>query len=81
VLERFSQIQPKVIVSVNAVHYNGRVHNHLDKLRQVVAGLEDLQKVIVLPFVPEAPCDLTGIPNAYALGFSTPAMSSWRTLV
>ena len=38
VLDRFSQIQPKVIFSVNAVHYNGKVHNHLDKLQKVVEG-------------------------------------------
>ena len=38
VLDRFSQIQPKVIFSVNAVHYNGKVHNHLDKLTKVVEG-------------------------------------------
>ena len=38
VLDRFSQIQPKVIFSVNAVWYNGKVHKHLDKLQQVVSG-------------------------------------------
>ena len=38
VLDRFSQIQPKVIFSVNAVHYNGKVHDHLEKLDRVVQG-------------------------------------------
>ena len=38
VLDRFSQIKPKLIFSVNAVWYNGRVHNHLEKLQQVVKG-------------------------------------------
>jgi len=38
VLDRFSQIQPKVIFSVNAVHYNGKVHDHLNKLENVVQG-------------------------------------------
>lgn len=38
VLDRFSQIQPKLIFSVNAVWYNGKIHNHIDKLTQVVKG-------------------------------------------
>ena len=50
VLDRFSQIKPKVIFSVEAVHYNNKVHDHLSKLRQVVAGLPELEKVVLLPF-------------------------------
>lgn len=38
VLDRFSQIQPKLIFSVEAVVYNGKEHGHLDKLQQVVEG-------------------------------------------
>lgn len=39
VLDRFSQIQPKLLFSVEAVVYNGREHSHLDKLQQVVKGM------------------------------------------
>ena len=39
VLERFSQIQPSLIFSVNAVTYNGRIHPHMEKLQQVVEGM------------------------------------------
>lgn len=66
VLDRFAQIQPKLIFSVNAVPYNGKIHNHLDKLEQVVQGLPDLKKVIVAPHV-EAPIDLSKMPNACLL--------------
>ena len=38
VLDRFSQIQPKLIFSVEAVVYNGKEHNHMDKLQRVVKG-------------------------------------------
>ena len=38
VLDRFSQIKPKLIFSVEAVRYNGKVHNHLNKLKSVVEG-------------------------------------------
>ncbi len=63
-LDRFTQIKPKVILSVEAVRYNGKIHNHLDKLREVVAGLPDLQKVIIFPFCGHSQnIDTAGIPN------------------
>lgn len=37
-LDRFSQIKPKLLFSVNAVVYNGRPHDHSQKLRQVLDG-------------------------------------------
>ena len=38
VLDRFVQIKPKLMFSVNAVNYNGKVHRHLDKLGSVSEG-------------------------------------------
>lgn len=67
VLERFTQIQPKIIFSVNAVHYNGKVHSHLDKLEQVVRGLPDLQKVVLIPFVKDFKTDVSSIPLGISL--------------
>ncbi|XP_005109630.1 acetoacetyl-CoA synthetase [Aplysia californica] len=67
VLERFTQIQPKIIFSVNAVHYNGKVHSHMDKLQQVVKGLPDLEKVVLIPFVKDFKTDVSSIPLGIAL--------------
>lgn len=66
VLDRFRQIHPKVIFSVNAVIYNAKQHYHLDKLDQVVKGLPDLEKVVVIPFV-EGNIDLSSISNSCTL--------------
>ncbi|KDR83730.1 hypothetical protein GALMADRAFT_236077 [Galerina marginata CBS 339.88] len=41
VMERFEQVQPKVIFSVDAVVYNHKVHNHLPKLSALLLGLAD----------------------------------------
>lgn len=38
VLDRFQQIQPKIIFSVDSVIYNGKQHDHLNKLLNVVKG-------------------------------------------
>ncbi|EPQ29327.1 uncharacterized protein PFL1_03082 [Pseudozyma flocculosa PF-1] len=62
VLERLRTVRPKVIFSVNAVRYNGKVHDHVAKLRAVVEGLEEgrspdeqrLEGVIVVPYVADA---------------------------
>uniref|UniRef100_A0A674CRL2 Acetoacetyl-CoA synthetase n=1 Tax=Salmo trutta TaxID=8032 RepID=A0A674CRL2_SALTR len=68
VLDRFSQIQPKLIFSVAAVVYNGKRHDHMEKLHSVVKGLPDLQKVVVIPYVrSKQDTDLSRIPNSVYL--------------
>merc|ERR1719189_2509934 len=50
VLDRFQQINPKIVFSVEAVSYNMKMHDHLGKLRQVCNGIGDnLLKTIVIP--------------------------------
>ncbi|XP_077895493.1 acetoacetyl-CoA synthetase isoform X3 [Ictidomys tridecemlineatus] len=68
VLDRFSQIQPKLIFSVEAVIYNGKEHSHLEKLQLVVKGLPDLRKVVVIPYIsPREQIDISRIPNSVFL--------------
>ncbi|XP_049326545.1 acetoacetyl-CoA synthetase [Astyanax mexicanus] len=68
VLDRFSQIQPKLIFSVAAVVYNGKQHDHMDKLTRVVKGLPDLKKVVVIPYArSREETDLSKIPNSVFL--------------
>eukprot|EP00123_Amoebidium_parasiticum_P001465 comp12567_c0_seq1/m.7565 comp12567_c0_seq1/g.7565 ORF comp12567_c0_seq1/g.7565 comp12567_c0_seq1/m.7565 type:complete len:678 (-) comp12567_c0_seq1:825-2858(-) len=61
VLDRFSQIKPSVLISVNGVYYNGKVHDHVGKLKSVIHGLHELRKIIILPFVKDHPFDLSAI--------------------
>lgn len=64
VLERFTQIEPTILFSVEAVVYNGKVHDHLNKLKNVVAGLKHLKKVVIIPFVHKKnEIDISDIPN------------------
>ncbi|KAI6047176.1 hypothetical protein EDC04DRAFT_2886989 [Pisolithus marmoratus] len=41
VLERFEQVQPRVIFTVDTVVYNAKVHQHLPKLSALLSGLRD----------------------------------------
>ncbi|XP_076006898.1 acetoacetyl-CoA synthetase [Genypterus blacodes] len=68
VLDRFSQIQPKLIFSVAAVVYNGKTHDHMEKLTSVVKGLPDLKKVVVIPYArAKQDTDLSKISNSVFL--------------
>ncbi|KAK0453664.1 acetoacetyl-CoA synthetase [Armillaria borealis] len=42
VLERFEQVLPKFIFTVDAVVYNGKVHDHLTKVSALVQGLSKM---------------------------------------
>lgn len=54
-LDRFTQIQPKILFSVNAVYYNGKTLNHIPKVEAVVKDLPSVEKVVMIPFVKEMP--------------------------
>nr|KAJ3419234.1 hypothetical protein HK105_007224 [Polyrhizophydium stewartii] len=67
VLDRFLQVKPKILVSVNAVFYNGKVHDHLGKLREVAEGLESVEKIVVVPFIASHTTDISNIRNSVSL--------------
>ncbi|MFH1851953.1 MAG: acetoacetate--CoA ligase [Candidatus Neomarinimicrobiota bacterium] len=63
VLDRFSQIAPKVLFAADGYYYNGREFPTLAKLEKIVASLPDLEKVVVYPYLSPRP-DLTAIEKA-----------------
>ncbi|TAN56628.1 MAG: acetoacetate--CoA ligase, partial [Rhodospirillales bacterium] len=62
VLDRFGQIEPKILIGVDGYHYNGKTHDCLGKLKEIAAGLPSLQKLILVPYANTSP-DLLGLPN------------------
>lgn len=63
VLDRFGQIAPKVLLSADGYFYNGKRHDCLGKLREIVAELPGLQQVMVVPYTDQSP-NLRGLPQA-----------------
>ena len=63
VLDRFGQVEPKVLFAVDGYFYNGKTHDCLAKLREIVPRLPSLSRVVVVPYAAAAP-DLSGLPNA-----------------
>src|SRR6185369_6285099 len=63
VIDRFGQIEPKVLFAVDGYHYNGKTHDCLGKLREIVPRLPSLQKLVVIPYAGGTP-SLDGLKNA-----------------
>ena len=53
VLDRFRQIEPKVLLAVNGYSYNGKPFSRLDQNRELVAALPGLAAAISIPLLPE----------------------------
>ena len=51
VLDRFGQIEPKVLVACDGYYYNGKAIDIADKLAEVVAQLPSVGLVIVVPYL------------------------------
>ncbi|MFQ6615280.1 MAG: acetoacetate--CoA ligase [Fidelibacterota bacterium] len=60
VLDRFMQIEPRVLLSANGYFYNGKVFDSLSKLEGILHELSSVQKVIVVPYTEPEP-DISGI--------------------
>jgi len=66
VLDRFGQIEPTVLFSVDGYHYNGKHHDLLGKVRDVVAQLPTLKKVVITGYLSDTP-DVARVPGAVTL--------------
>ena len=65
VLDRFGQIEPKVLVCVDGYWYNGKAVDCLAKNAEVVAQMPSLVKTVVVPYLSAAP-EIGAIANAVA---------------
>ena len=65
VLDRFGQIQPKVLFGADGYFYNGKVCDSLERLAAIGNAIDSLEKVVVVPVISGQP-DCSGISNAVA---------------
>ena len=63
VLDRFGQIEPKVIFAVDGYFYNGKEHDCLEKLATILEGLPTVEKTVVVEYRNSDP-DITPIKNS-----------------
>jgi len=66
VLERFAQIEPKVLFCADGYAYNGERHDSLERVRAIAEKLPSVRKVVVVPHL-DARVDVSDIPKAVRL--------------
>jgi len=58
ILDRFGQIEPKVLFTANGYFYNGKTHDSLDRISGILKELPSIEKVVVIPYTQQrAPID------------------------
>jgi len=65
VVDRFGQIEPKVLFTTDGYFYAGKSHDCLSKVKEVLARIDSIGHVIVVPYVSEQPAldDLRAAPG------------------
>lgn len=58
VIDRFSQIEPKVLLVVDGYHYNGKTFSCLERLPEILKHLPSVERVVVVSFL--------GLDHSYA---------------
>ncbi len=67
VLDRFSQVAPKLLFVADGYFYNGKQLDSLAKVAEIVAGLPSVRQTIVTRYTHRENHDLSAIPNAVML--------------
>ena len=63
VLDRFAQIEPKVLFAADGYFYNGKRFNSLDKLEGILKALPSIENVVIVPYTRHQ-ADISSIQNA-----------------
>jgi len=62
-IDRFGQIEPKVLIAVDGYYYNGKTLDCLAKVKEVVPHLKGLEHIVVVPFIGDGK-DANELPNS-----------------
>lgn len=63
VLDRFQQIEPKILFSANGYFYNGKSFDSLERLNDILHELPSVEKVVIVPYTEDHP-KIDSIPQA-----------------
>jgi len=75
VVDRFGQIMPKVMLSADGYHYNGKEYSSLDLLPEIIEQMPSIEHLILIPYI-DKECTARGLPRATLLDdFIAPYLS------
>ncbi len=67
VLDRFGQIEPRILFAIDGYRYNGKPQDCRAKIAEIASQIASLEKVVIVPFLENAP-DIAAIPQGQLLG-------------
>lgn len=62
VVDRFQQVAPKVLFTIDGYSYSGKPYDKMEEVRQLEVALPSLEQVVIAPFLSEK-VDLSSIDN------------------
>ncbi|MGB1077793.1 MAG: acetoacetate--CoA ligase, partial [Bdellovibrionales bacterium] len=62
IIDRFGQIDPKILITTDGYFYGGKTHDCLAKVQEALASLPSIEKTLIIPFTAETP-EIDGIAN------------------
>jgi acetoacetyl-CoA synthetase len=63
VLDRFGQIEPRILLTADGYFYGGATHDSLGKAAEVARALPTVERVVIVPYTGR-PISLDAVPNA-----------------
>ncbi|MHA2008100.1 MAG: acetoacetate--CoA ligase [Promethearchaeota archaeon] len=63
VIDRFGQIEPKILFTVDGYYYRDKVFENIPNIKKVVEAIPSIEKVIVVSYVTDGKPDISSIPN------------------
>ena len=66
-IDRFGQIEPKILITADGYYYGGKEIDCLEKIKDVQNAIPSLEKTIIVPFINDNP-DISSINSATLLG-------------
>jgi len=63
VLDRFRQVEPRVLFTANGYSYNGRAFDSLERVADILKELPSVETVVVVPYTEER-ADIGHVPNS-----------------
>ncbi|MEJ5347361.1 MAG: acetoacetate--CoA ligase [Desulfosoma sp.] len=55
VLDRFGQIQPRVLFTADGYQYNGKTFDSLERINEILKDLPTIEKVVIMPYMHSEP--------------------------
>jgi acetoacetyl-CoA synthetase len=76
VMDRFGQIEPKVLVAADGYRYNGKAIDSLARVGEIVSRIDSIERVVIVPWLSASP-DVSGLMGAVMWDdFASPAATA-----